>query len=101
MIKTIVEIIVIIAGLIDNAKYILLSRTMTEENCVQGISKSFLIISVIVRAIILMYAIYINNFAFIIVYAIGMVATLHCHNQYLKICKRNKEEASLFKISKE
>lgn len=95
MIKIIIEIIIILAGLIDNIKYILLSKTMEEECSVQGISKSFLIISIVARVIILMYAIYIKNTAFIIVYAIGMIATLHCHNQYLKICKRNKNRKSI------
>lgn len=91
MIKLIVDIIVIIAGFFDNGKYILQSKKMKESCDVEGVSNSFLIISVIVRAIILCYAIYINNVVFIVVYATGMIAVWHCYNTYMKICRKNKK----------
>jgi len=93
--QLLIDIIVVLAGLIDNLKYFLQSKTMEEECSVKGVSKSFLIISIVVRAIILIYSIYIKNIAFIIVYITGMFAVLHCHNQYLKICKRNKNRKSI------
>ena len=93
MVKLIVDSIVMIAGFLDNGKYLLQSKKMKESCDVEGVSNSFLIISVIVRAIILCYAFYINNMVFIVVYLTGMVAVWHCYNTYIKICRKSKNKS--------
>lgn len=85
MLKIIVDTIVIFFGLLDNAKYLIQARKTIECQDINSLSESFLIISIITRLVVMIYAYYIKNIVFTIIYAMGFLATLYCYNIYLKI----------------